>query len=103
MRKGITSTIIFTLPSEISVSELVEARITVQQRNTVCANHSLSELEMDVENNALKLQLSQEEALRLTADRKAEVQLKIKVRGGAVLATDIHRVDVRDILNEEVI
>ena len=103
MRRGITSSVIFNLPSEIPVSDLVDARITVKQRGCVCADHPLADLEIDAGSNALKLHLSQEETLRLSADTKAGVQLKIKVRGGTVLSTPIHRVEVRDILNEEVI
>jgi hypothetical protein len=103
MRRGITSTIRFTLPSEISVSNLIDARITIKQIDCVCADHALKDMKLDTEENALKLQLLQEETLRLDARREAEIQLKVKLRGGTVLATPIYYAKVNEILNEEVI
>ena len=103
MRRGITSTIRFTLPSEILITDLIDARITIKQRNQVCADHALIDLEADLEENALQLQLSQEETLHLTSQCNAEIQLKVKLRGGAVLATPIYYAKVSEILNEEVI
>ncbi len=103
MRRGITSTIIFTLPDNVSVLDFADARITVSQRDTALADHPLADMEVNSTENTLKLQLSQEETLRLDTEIPAEVQLKVKFFGGTVLATPIYRTSVRNILNEEVI
>ena len=103
MRRGITSTVIFTLPNDVSVADLADARVTVRQRDQIPINRTLSEMEVSLSDNALKLHLQQEETLRLTDDYPAELQLKVKFIGGTVLATPIYRTSVRAILNEEVI
>ena len=103
MRKGITSTILFNLPDEISVSDLADARITVRQRDENRINRPLDTLTVNTRENSLQMLLTQEEALRLTDECPAEIQLKVKLIGGTVLATPIYRTSVRSILNEEVI
>jgi hypothetical protein len=103
MRRGITSTIIFTLPENVSVSDFADARITIGQRDKALVDHPLADMEVNSTQNTLKLQLTQEETLRLDTEIPAEVQLKVKFIGGTVLATPIYRTSVRSILNEEVI
>ena len=103
MRRGVTSTLIYTLPQDVLVSEVIAARITVRQGQLKAVERSLSEMEIDASENTLGFQLTQEEALRLSSYRTAEVQLKIRLIGGNVLATSICQVPVCDILNEEVI
>lgn len=103
MRRGITSTVIFTLPETVSVSDLADARISIGQRNKVLIDHPLADMDVDAAENTLKLQLTQEETLRLDTETPAEVQLKVKFIGGTVLATPVYRTSVRSILNEEVI
>jgi hypothetical protein len=103
MRRGITSTIIFRLSSEVSVTDIADARITICQGSHTVADHALADLTVNAGENSLQLTLSQEEALRLLENRPAEVQLKVKFIGGSVLATPIYRTSVRSILNEEVL
>ena len=103
MRKGITSTIIFHLSSDISVEDIADARITVCQGSHTVANHNLAKLTVNSVDNTMQMTLTQEEALTLLENRPAEVQLKVKFIGGTVLATPIYRTSVRAILNEEVI
>lgn len=103
MRRGITSTIIFTLPPEAAVADLVDARISIGQNEKELFSHPLSDMIADSNGNTLSLDLTQEETLLLNPKYSAELQLKVKFIGGAVLATPIYRTSVRKILNEEVI
>lgn len=103
MRRGVTSTIRYTLPQNVQVSDVVEARISICQAHQKIIEHSLSEMVIDTDENTLGVNLTQVEALRLSESRPAEVQLKVKIIGGSVLATPISEVQVHDILNEDVL
>lgn len=103
MRRGTTPTLILEMPDEISVSDLSEAILTIEQNKREIITKFLSDMTLDVDGNAMTISLTQEETLELQDSRLAEIQLKIKTVDGMVTASDVIRIAVKEILNEEVI
>lgn len=103
MRRGTTPTIIYTFPSDLSVGEVVSARLSLCQGRRMIADRGLDSMEIGAYGNTLSIKLSQEESLSLSANRTVDVQLKVKLIGGDVLATPVREVRVQEILSEEVI
>lgn len=103
MRRGTTSTIIYTLPDEVPVAEVAEARISLHQARKAVVDRPLSGMAIDAEANTLGITLTQEEALQLKSGVHADIQLKVKLIDGNVLATSVERLPVYVILNEEVL
>ena len=103
MRRGTTPTLILEMPAEIPVKDLDEAVLSVEQRNKEVIEKRLSEMTIDEATNTMEIMLMQEETLLLQDSRIADVQLKVKLADGSVIASDVIRVPVSEILNEEVI
>ena len=103
MRRGTTPTLILEMPAEIPVKDLDEAVLSVEQRNKKVIEKRLSEMTIDEAANTMEIMLMQEETLLLQDFRIADVQLKVKLADGSVIASDVIRVPVSEILNEEVI
>lgn len=99
MIRGTTPTHIFRLP--IDTGTIKELRITYRQ----LGHTVLEKTEADVETQAETVQftLTQEEALLFRASYKVDLQVKVLLAGGAVMASKIMPVSVSEILNEEVL
>ena len=103
MRRGSTPTITMTLPEEIPVSGVTAAILTIAQKGKEIIRKELADFTVDATTNTLELPLSQEDTLALDKDIIAEIQLKVKDEAEHVFPSDIIRVPVDRILNEEVI
>lgn len=76
MFKGTTPTIIWELDSEVDLSSMKEIWATVKSR-TITLTKKTSELEIDTENNTVKLDLTQEDTLQFKDDEIVELQLRL--------------------------
>ena len=102
MIRGTTPTLTMKLPSEVSVSDISSATISIEQSGKEKITKTLPKMDKDTETNTLSVKLEQEESLSLSAKNKAFVQLKVKTTNGNVLASFPMPMVVTDIINEEV-
>ena len=98
MVRGTTVQFIYTL--DFDVSAVKDARITVSQNNKPIIDKELCNCKM--EGMQIVADLTQEETLKLSVG-KAEVQLKVLFHDAKVAATAIDYIDVKPILNKEVL
>ena len=108
MIRGTTPTITMKLPSNVSVSDIATAMVSIQQvgrkdKIDKHYNENLKEIELDPVNNYLMVKLTQEDTLSLYAGKTTNLQLKVKFNDGTVSATYPMPIAVVDIINEEVI
>lgn len=102
MIRGTTPTITMKLPSEVAVSTIASAIVSIEQSGKEIISKDFSSMTADTEKNTLAVKLTQEESLSLSARNKAFVQLKVKVTDDTVLASFPMPMVVTDIVNEEV-
>jgi len=98
MIRGTTPTLTFELPME--VSDISEAWITMAQNGSTVLNKLLSDCTATGKN--LSLNLSQQETLQLNDSLPTEIQLRVKLTGGNVLASKIIKTDTGRILKDGV-
>lgn len=96
----------FYFPTEAPVDIFSEIRITYAQiingcisRRKIVLEKNISELSFDTEENSVAVNLSQREA-NLFVDGVAEIQVRAK-SGGRVVASQIFRIKIKRVLNEE--
>lgn len=99
MYRGTTPTLSFKLPFD--TSDLSAAWVTLAQDGRVIIDKPMSDCVL--EGNVLAVTLTQEETLKLTAENRTEVQLRVKTTDGIAMASTIWRVETKKILKEEVI
>ena len=100
MIRGTTPILNFTLPLE--VSELSEYWITISQRYE---NIKIDKTSADctASGSVISLELSQEDTLKLMADKPAYIQIRALTTDDIAIASTIIRTSVGDILKEGVI
>ena len=103
MRRGTTPTLVLEMPGEIPVKDLSELVLSIQQKNNEVIEKRLFDMSVDEMTNTLEVVLMQEETLLLQDSRIADVQVKVKLADDSVIASEVIRVPVSEILNEEVI
>lgn len=100
MTRGTTPTIKFT--TSIETSLLHTAYITFAQNKKILFEKTLSDCTL--ETNAIILKLTQEDTLKLQSGiSKAEIQIRAKTTDNTVIATDIFKISVDEILKDGVI
>ena len=99
MTRGTTPTHIFNIP--IDGNTIKTVRITYKQQEVT----RLEKTEADVEitTGAIKLRLSQEDTLAFVENIPVQVQVKVLIGDGTVLASHIKSLPVGKVLNEEVL
>ena len=104
MIRGTTPTLTMKLPSNVPVSDIATAIVSIQQvgRKEKIDKH-LTEMTIDPDKNYLMVKLSQEDTLSLFAQKATNLQLKVKLKDGTVSATYLMPLAVVDVINEEVI
>lgn len=102
MIRGTTPAIQIKLPDDVSVADLESAVFSFAQRDTEIIKKTLAEMQIITEDNSLIVELSQAETLRFSDNTLVDMQLKIK-RHGRIEATDIVKMPVHKIINDEVI
>ena len=97
MRRGTTPTLEFEL-EDVDLTNIKIAMLTIKQDYKNVINQ---ELEIDTEREILHTSLTQEQTL-LFKPGPCKIQIKVEFLDGMVSATDIQTIDVRAILNEEI-
>lgn len=104
MIRGTTPTITMKLPSNVSVSDIATAMVSIQQvGRKEKIDKNLTEMTIDPDKNYLMVKLTQEDTLSLFAQKTTNLQLKVKLKDGTVSATYPMPLAVVDTINEEVI
>lgn len=98
MIRGTTPTHIFELPFQAKI--LDEVKVSYAQAKEVVVEKDTEDCTL--EENTITVKLTQEETLRFSPIGNVDVQLKVKTSDSTVLATRAMRVNIEDILNEEV-
>ena len=99
MIRGTTPTHTFQIP--FSTSLLKEIRISYAQGNSVIVEKSTEDCRLD--GTEITVKLTQEETMRFSETKLAELQLRVKLNDGNVLATPVLRLDVGELLKDEII
>lgn len=96
---GTTPTLILTLDKSITGCTAAELCIVCESIRLLFA---LPELTISEDGTEVSCKLTQPETLSMPNNRIAKVQLRVML-GGAVFATDVLTVSVRELLNREVL
>ena len=99
MIRGTTPTHTFQIPFNTNLVK--EIRISYAQRDAVVVEKSTEDCKLDGMNITVKL--TQEETLRFSENVMAALQLRVLLNDGNVLATPVMRLDVGELLQDEVI
>jgi hypothetical protein len=97
--RGTTPTHTFQIPFNTNL--LKEIRISYAQRDAVVVEKTTEDCKLDGMNITVKL--TQEETLRFSENVVAALQLRVLLNDGNVLATPVLRLDVGELLQDEVI
>lgn len=100
MRRATTPTHTFILPTEVLVGSLEKALLTYSQSGKKVLEKSLSDLNVNSDNNSLYYKLTQDET-NLFAPEKALIQLRVKNNAGTVLESQMIWLTVKPALNSE--
>ena len=98
MIRGTTPTHIFKLP--IDTSEICKVRITYRQSGKTVLEKTEQDITMD--GDTISYQLTQEESLTF-GTANAELQVKVLTSSGNVMASNIIKLSIGEILNTEVL
>ncbi len=99
MIRGTTPTHTFQIPFNTNL--LKEIRISYAQKDVVVVEKTTEDCKLDGMNITVKL--TQEETLRFSENVMAALQLRVLLNDGNVLATPVMRLDVGELLQDEVI
>ena len=99
MIRGTTPTLRFFLP--FSVDRLDVAYITMQQDGMDVIEKTLEDC--DAEGSELSFRMTQDDTLKLEAGRMVEIQLRVRLKTGDALASEIMRAPASRILKDGVI
>lgn len=98
MRRLTTPEHRFTL--QIDPSVINKIRITYAQNNAIVLTKENDDVSLD--GNVATVKLTQEETKKFTADKEVEIQVRVLTLGNDALASDIIKVDVQKVLDDEV-
>lgn len=99
MIRGTTPTHIFALPFSLELVKTLE--ITYAQCGKIVLQKGLADCE--IEGNAVRLDLTQEETFKLSESMYVDIQLRVLTQQDDALASRIMRVRVEDCLSKEVL
>ena len=99
MIRGTTPTHTFQIPFNTNLVK--EIRVSYAQKDVVVVEKSTEDCKLDGMNITVKL--TQEETLRFSENVMAALQLRVLLNDGNVLATPVMRLDVGELLQDEVI
>lgn len=101
MIAGTTPTHTFKFPSQVSISEIAELRVTYEQGGNIVLQKHKKECTLGTDSVVVKL--TQEESLRFASNVPVRIQLKVRTKGGDVLVSKMTRMQVHVVLDKEVI
>lgn len=99
MIRGTTPTHTFQIPFNTNLVR--EIRVSYAQKDVVVVEKTTEDCKLDGMNITVKL--TQEETLRFSENVMAALQLRVLLNDGNVLATPVMRLDVGELLQDEVI
>ena len=99
MFRASTPTHYFTLPDEIVTSDIDELIITYAQGEETVLEKRKDDV--TIEGKEISFRLTQEEANKF-APGFADLQIRLKMQNGTVIASKIYRIKTEDVLNDEV-
>lgn len=101
MRRGTTTRFVFTIDTleEISVSDVF---FTIEQ-DFGSYQVEATERAVAIADNKYAATFSQEKTMQFQKDKDAQYQIKLKTTDGKVIASNIIREKVKNILNEEIL
>ncbi len=99
MFRGTTPTHEFILPFEAAL--LNEIRVTYKQNDAVVLEKTEADCTKD--GSSVKVELTQEETLLFDSGFNVDIQLRVSTTDGKALASQIEKVRVCEVLNEEVL
>lgn len=100
MRRGTTPTLKITL-NGMKIEELVEIYVILTQGNYIKMVKNIEELK--IIDDVIYVELTQEETLSFNANQPLNLQVRAKTDIGEAVASDIMRLNVKEILWDEVI
>ena len=101
MIRATTPKHIFTFPEPVDPSSCVQILITYKQNGRIVLELQKSDLEID--GQTVSYALSQEQTRRFSPHHKASVQVRVLTPEGSALASGIEEIEVRNVLNDEVL
>lgn len=96
---GTTPTHTFELPFD--TGKISKIKVTYAQRGRVILEKKDKQCVLD--GNTVSLKLTQEDTFLFEGDKNVEIQMRILTKGGDVLASNIHRINVDKCLDREVL
>ena len=99
MFRGTTPTLNFVLP--FAADTVADGFISIAQNRRVVVDKPISD--WVIEDNTIKVTLTQEETLSLGASNTTEIQIRVKLADGTALASKIFTVSTERILRDGVI
>ena len=100
MVRGTTPTLTFTLPFPVSTLSALFINIS-QHFENIQIEKALSDC--TISGNDISVVLTQEDTLKLVADRQAFIQVRVRTRDGTALASEMIPCSVEDVLKDGVI
>lgn len=98
MRRGTTPTLTFTTPYTADL--IVSGYITFKQRGAIVLDVPLSNLNVEVADNAISITLSQEQTLAMTTASPCAAQIRAILTSGKAVASNIVEIPICAILKE---
>ena len=100
MVRGTTPTLTFTLPFPVSTLSSLFINIS-QHFENIQIEKALADC--SISGNDISVVLTQEDTLKLAADRQAFIQVRVRTRDGTALASEMIPCSVEDVLKDGVI
>lgn len=98
MRRGTTPTLTFTTPY---AADLIQAGfITFSQRGAIIADIPISDENVTVADNAISVELTQEQTLAMTTADTCKAQIRLLMESGKAAASNIVQIPVCAILKD---
>lgn len=102
LQRGTTPTIGYGF-SKVSVADIVECYLTVMQNGKLLFEKDLSSASVDIDEETISWQLTQEETLAFDEKAKISMQIRYKLTGGEAYASKVVEESVYRILKDGVI
>ena len=99
--RGTTPTLTFTLPFD--VANIAKAYITIAQNGEIVIDKEVGDTGCTCSDKTITYHLTQEETLKLADCRGIEMQIRLRTTNGEVLASQIIKSFVEEILKDGVI
>lgn len=105
MYRGSTPTVILNITpsvkSELDLSLIDICHVTLESQSG-STSITYEDVEIDIENKQIKFQMSQEDTLKFDVG-KIKIQIRVKLKNGAVIPSNIVITDMNEILEEVIL